>query len=176
MSITLVVEDGTGLDDANTYVDDADAQAYAATQLGASAFASATGTDLETVKAALIMATDRLDLEMWTGLRVDPQVQRLMWPRQAVYDIYGVLIPVSPLPRWLTEATVQLAIALYGDANTLAMNPLAQFESVQVGPLNIKTRTSIVGSTVLPDAVQMRITPYLAGGTGNSGTARIIRG
>lgn len=172
----LVPEDGTIVLGANTYVSLAQAQAYAATRLGASAFAAATGDDAETAKAALIMATNRLDLEMWTGARIDPAAQRLQWPRQSVYDPYGVLVPVAPLPRFLTEATTELAIALYADAAALDVNPLAAFEALTVGPITLQTRGSTVSATVLPDMVQYRIAPYLAGGTGASATVRLVRG
>ena len=78
MAITLTVEDGSGLADANTYVSQADADAYFANRANAS-WAAATD---DAKAAALIQATQYLDARYtFKGVRLT-ETQALEWPRQ----------------------------------------------------------------------------------------------
>lgn len=80
MAITLTVEDGTGLADANTYVASADADAYFLARANAT-WASATA---DAKAAALIQATQYLDTRYtFKGERLT-ETQALEWPRQPV--------------------------------------------------------------------------------------------
>lgn len=103
--MAFVAEDGTGLSNANSYVSVAVADTYAADR-GQTAWAAlATGAK----QTALIQATDYINKNFrFKGYRVKASTQALMWPRSAVYDRDGVLLPAMPVP--LQQATVEYAL------------------------------------------------------------------
>lgn len=177
MAITLNVEDGTGLANANTFVGLDAAIAFLATQPGpaAAAFVAAGNSDASSMQA-LIGATDRLDGEDWEGNQVNPDVQRLKFGRRDMRNPdTGRRIPNTPLPRWLTEATALLAAQIRSDAGaSLRQNKLAAFESVKVGPIELQTRGSVVMSIELPEGVSDRIDPYTSSDDGMN--VRLVRG
>ena len=89
MAIVLVVEDGTGKSDANTYTSVIDADTYNE-QRGRSAWLS---LEDDEKAAALIKATEFIDATFsWIG-RKTTQEQALQWPRVTV-DAYGREAPV----------------------------------------------------------------------------------
>lgn len=102
--MSLVVEDGEGLEDAESYLSVADADAYF-TRRGNSAW---TGT--ESVKeAALIKATQYLDYSYsWKGTIFSTE-QALNWPRTGVQDNQGRDLDNS-VPQKLKDATAELAL------------------------------------------------------------------
>lgn len=80
MAITLTVEDGSGLADANTYISQADADAYFADRDNV-VWAAA---EADAKAAALIQATQYLDTRYtFKGQRLTT-TQALEWPRQPV--------------------------------------------------------------------------------------------
>lgn len=178
MAITLTPETGAGLTNANTYASLAEAAAYAIARVGGAAFAAAcevTSASVETAKACLITATNRLDAETWQGWKAS-EVQRLAFPRSAVYDQYGRPVASNIVPRWLNEATIELAMSLFSNAGALDANALAQFESVQVGPISLTTRTGAVTTTALPPGVQRLIAPFITYGADGDVNVRLVRG
>lgn|SRR5574344_242814 len=81
-TITLIVEDGTGITDANTYVD----LDYANTYLSNRGRTEWTALDDETKKKCLILGTDYIDkLYKWYGKRKYKN-QVLAFPRLDLYD------------------------------------------------------------------------------------------
>jgi len=92
----LIVEDGTRVEDANTYVSLEDADAYFAGRLNSTVWVDdATST---TKSQALVTATKYLDENMeWLGYRVD-KAQALDWPRTQVPN--PALAPVGSVVPW----------------------------------------------------------------------------
>lgn len=137
MSITIVVEDGTGLADADVYVSQADADAYFAKRNNA-AWAAASD---DAKAAALVAATSYLDLRYkFKGCRLSAS-QALEWPRtpssanvvdpaQSPFDpFWGTYSFYAPDPaalarfQWpvkrITDACCELAVrALSADLYT----------------------------------------------------------
>lgn len=118
--MTLIVEDGTGLADANVYATRAEFLAYHA-ERGNAAAASA---EVEAVDAALIRATEFLDASyQWRGYAA-LSTQALSWPRRrtcegasigGVLNGYGYLMDrngryLDGLPRDVKRATMELAL------------------------------------------------------------------
>jgi hypothetical protein len=102
--MTLIVEDGTGVANANSYID--------LTFL--TAFASARGLTIPTVDATkeqyAILAMDYIESVRFCGSKVDSS-QSLQWPRTGV-SIDGVDFAEDEIPLRLKDAQCQLVVAL----------------------------------------------------------------
>lgn len=107
MAFTFLVEDGTGLPGANSYVSVADADNLIQTNIHASADWLAKSTE---DKQALLMSATRYldDRTRWYGLRVSA-TSGLRWPRSNVYDRDGNLIEPNTIPTQLRFATAEMA-------------------------------------------------------------------
>ena len=103
----LIKEDGTGLPNANSYANVADADAYHADHLYATTWTSATTTNKE---KALAMATRFIDQSFqFNGLKLKP-TQSLQWPRVRADDPdIGLDFPSDALPPDLVRACCELA-------------------------------------------------------------------
>jgi len=135
--VALIVEDGTGKSDAESYLSVADATTYAG-KYGLTF--SGTSTQQE---EALRLATQYLDARfntLWLGERSNEK-QALDWPRRALLDADGFLISSTAMPQALKDATAELAIKArsetlmpdVSDPGTIAS------EDVQVGDLRVAT-------------------------------------
>ena len=99
----IIVEDGTIVAGANSYVTAQEVQDYADLR----------GIDYpcETeLNQNIIKATDYLQSRCYRGEQVDPGVQPLLWPRQYVY-IYNQEITSDSIPQQLKNAQIELALA-----------------------------------------------------------------
>lgn len=101
----LVIENGSLVANANSYVSVADARAYA------EARASTLPEENADVEAALFVAMDYLESlrAEFQGYKVSPGVQALQWPRTGV-QIDGWDFPIDAIPNELKFAQIQLAI------------------------------------------------------------------
>lgn len=107
----MIVEDGTGLADSDSYVDptDAAAVAYMANHLYAAEWTSASAGDKN---RAVIMATRLLDATFdWRGSFVNNE-QSLGWPRAVPYVADRQSVPSDSVPRMVWQATLETALAL----------------------------------------------------------------
>jgi hypothetical protein len=107
--MALVVEDGTGLSNADSYLSEADADTYHTDHGNPTKWSNATTAQKE---EALRLATQYLDATYngrWRGRRnlID---QALDWPRLDVYDRDGFLLPSDELPAALEHATAEMAL------------------------------------------------------------------
>lgn len=92
--MALIVEDGTGLSTAESYISVADADTYIASYKGANAtWDGATTADKE---IAARKAAQWLRQYQWKGRREEP-AQALDWPRLYVYDDTGTMIDGVPV-------------------------------------------------------------------------------
>lgn len=103
MAITLIVEDGSIVDDANSYVSVEDVRKYAESR------GVVLPSDDEVLKTKIIDAMDYLEgyAQRFKGRKVNP-LQSLQWPRVGVI-VDGTTLPYSPLPKALKNAASQLA-------------------------------------------------------------------
>ena len=107
--MAIVVEDGTGKNDAQTYASVAEADTYHATHGDPSAWSSATTANKE---FALINATEYLEWvfgHRWRGLRSN-ELQALDWPRTGIVDDDGYAIDATDMPQRLKDACMYLAL------------------------------------------------------------------
>lgn len=109
--MALVVEDGSGLADANAYAALATVNAYHT----ARANAAWTGTDAAK-EAAIIRATELLDASFaWRG-EIATEAQALRFPRSGLTDRDGREIAADALPTQIQKACCELAALLIAGA------------------------------------------------------------
>lgn len=108
----LIIEDGTGVENANSYATLAELAAYC-TPRGLTLPA----TD-ELKEKALILACDKLETYRYKGTKTDSE-QPLLWPRQNVYVDDGDEYPLGSdvIPNRLKNAQCQLAAESAAGAN-----------------------------------------------------------
>ena len=112
--MAFLVEDGTGIASANSYVSIADADTYH-TDRGNTGW---TGTDA-VKQAALIEATDYVESHYrWaTGVKASSG-NGLGWPRSGAVDVYGYNLAANAVPDKVKQAVSYLALkALTADLN-----------------------------------------------------------
>ena len=140
MSVT--VEDGSGVADANSYVDEEDAQDYA------TARGLTLPADADDVTPLLIRACDYLENLEYTGIRVE-STQALQWPRDYVY-IDGELF--TGIPTKLISAQIELAIQLNAGVD-LFPSVVTGIKRETIGP--ITTEYFSTSSTLLPSVAKL---------------------
>lgn len=128
MAVVLVVEDGSGKADANSYASRDTGNAYAEAHLYADNWTSATDARKD---AALAMATRLIDQEFqFAGYKTD-ELQALQWPRTEVRDpdlgepvagspkfISNYYLDPNVIPAAVVNATCELAIQLLNGNRT----------------------------------------------------------
>jgi hypothetical protein len=130
----LIVEDGTGLEAAEAYVD----SAFVAQFLGDRGIDW--GTEVANQESALRRATAYLDGAFtWPGRRARGRSQALAWPRSGAVDIDGSLLPSGEIPREIRAASAHLAGMELASPGTLSptLDTTTRIASEQVGPLRV---------------------------------------
>lgn len=113
MSITLVVEDGTIVAGANSYISQADADTYLTNWYGASAWSDAVKAVDGTASAALYYgcyAMERLFGRKYLSICPPGSAQSLLWPRYTFVDNTFRLLGNATIPQCLKDAQCELAM------------------------------------------------------------------
>lgn len=168
-TLALVVEDGTGLATANTYVSVADADDIHRQRLHSEVWLE--DYDLPTKQKALVQATFVLDQLRWKGNEANPQTQALRWPRVDVeYVERTYTLADDALPEWLEYVTAVLAFRLV-ETDLLKLVDEQRITSKSTGKGSItlgpKDRQWLA---VLPTECRMIVQPYVI-----EGSARLVR-
>lgn len=150
--MALVIEDGSIVTGANSYVTLAEARAYA---LARGVTLSATDSVVEILA---IKSMDYLEMQDFKGDAVD-EAQELAWPRAYAY-INGDYFVSDDIPEALKKAQMQLMIYYNAGIDPIAASAAAQFVTEDtVGPLttkyseavgNIPARIPLVDNFLLP--------------------------
>jgi hypothetical protein len=136
--MALVVEDGTGKTDAETYISQADATTYHATYTGSAEWVAASSAAKD---MALRKATIYLDLHYarrWRGSRTN-ETQALAWPRSGVWDDDVIEVDDDVIPVNLKRACAEVALrVILGDDLQAPVTEPGDVisESVAVGPIS----------------------------------------
>lgn len=161
---TIIVEDGSGITDANSYVSVDDFKAYCEDR----------GFDLPTsgLEVMLIKAMDYIEAQAdkYQGYIGNPY-QRLQWPRLDVY-VYGFLVPSNVIPEPLKKAQMQLALEV---AKGIDLMPTSSGQFVvreKVGPIETQYSEN-VGTSSQP--ILTAVDSILAVLFGASGTFLSLR-
>ncbi len=114
MAVTLVVEDGTGIATANSYLTVAEADAILC--VNPVMYATWTALTAQQMDEYLVWASDYIDCYVqWFGTKTVPD-SGLRWPRTGVCDCDGIEIGPNEIPDKLKTAVAQLAIFLTSSA------------------------------------------------------------
>jgi len=148
--MALVVEDGTGLANADSYLSEADATSYITTRLRATnadrvAWEAATSTEAEVALRAATVWLDTTFRERWKGVRIN-ETMSLAWPRYNVTDEDGYALDTDAVPQVVKNACAEMAArAISEDLFTDETTPGAIKRTMdKVGPL--ETEVEYAGS------------------------------
>lgn len=175
--MALIIEDGTGKDDATSYVTADQARAYASAR-GATLPAAPGGTDPDPVEALLVQAMDYLEALAYKGERTFPDVQALSWPRKCVV-IDGYKLPsegAGSIPRQLKSAQMQLAIEASTGVDLMPTTDgrVVKREKVDVIETEYMTNTDL-GVSGLPGPSFAKVDALLAGLLATGGMFQTVR-
>lgn len=124
--MAIIVEDGTGVAGANSYVTVIEFQTWAA----------ARGyTIVGNPEQLLIRAMDYIESLDFIGQAALCQEQELSWPRGCVW-IDGCYFPSNEIPEALKRAQMQTALSIDGGIDPLSTLPRL-VSSVTVGPISV---------------------------------------
>lgn len=165
--MALIVEDGTGKPDAESYISVADATAYFAAR-GNTTWA---GLASDTVREQLLRAATDYMLQAyrlrWAGMRVTA-TQALDWPRRYVpnrdvpnlYGPYVTYYDFDTVPVTIGHACAELAVR--ASVSPLAPDLTAQVKSETVGPISVVYAD---GARQAPEyrAIDAMLAPFLKG-------------
>lgn len=130
--MALVVEDGTGLPDAESYASVEGAAAYAADHGLTFPASDTAGTE-----SALRRATAWIDGAYgprFPGQRKNGRGQALQWPQVGGVDAYGAEIPEDEVPTEIVRATIEAAVRELANPGALSpdVNPSSVIKSASV--------------------------------------------
>ena len=168
--MALIIENGTIVANANSYVTTTEARAYA----------SARGKTLPTLdadlEALLISAVDYLEgkRSQYQGAKTDPANQALQWPRTGVF-IDCVEIGANTIPKELKDAQCRLACEQASGVDIMPTKTGPFVTEETVGPLTTKYDAA-QGTGTAPDmtAVDALLAPLFSQ-CGQSFTLRTVR-
>ena len=162
--MALIVEDGTGVENAESYISVSDANAYIEKWRGTVGEWDSAGTSEQEI--ALRMGTRYIDSFEFLGLRAFT-AQTLSWPRAGLGPIDGQYFESSKIPDAIKYAVVEAALK-HVDGETLFpdhQGQAIQSESDQVGPLSESvTYFSAKRPEKTFELVQKLLRPFLTGG------------
>lgn len=167
--MSLIVEDGSCVPNAESYAAVDDADQYFALR-GMSAWASLTTDQKE---QALRRATDFMVARFrssWSGCKVKFD-QELDWPRASVVIDHTSLVPLDTVPKDIKRACMELA--LKAAAGPLVEDATQKVIQETVGPITTKYDVNSP-TTIRYSQVDMMLAPYLRAG-GNSAMVKLAR-
>jgi len=158
--MAFLVEDGTGLAGANSYVSLADANAYF-TDRGNTAWDEAEDEDK---LAALVRASAALDGMYgyrWPGTRYT-DLQALDWPRSGAWDRDSY--PLTGVPQKVKEATCEAASVELGTSGALSKSAEPGLSELTVGAITKKWASSSGAANSYP-AIGQKLARIVRGGS-----------
>jgi len=169
MAATFTVEDGTGLEAANSYLSVAGADQYHEDHTASTSWSGATQAQKE---KALRLATQYLDARFdgrWAGYKYTAE-QALAWPRIEAVDNDGWAIDSDSIPQRLADATAELSLRVV-DGDTLFEDEtkpgLIKSKSVTVGPISKSVEyVSGIGPAKKYPLIEALLRPLLGSGSG----------
>ena len=166
--VTLVVENGSGLTNSNTYISNADADTYFGSHLYATDWTGATEGNQD---IALAMATRLLDDHFDYNGKATKQDQALSWPRFDIHDKAGYFIPSTTIPTPVKNATAEFAKWLLAEDRTAEEDDRG-FKSLKAGSLSLEIDPED-RKAMIPDIVASMLAEF--GVPKSGGAAKVTR-
>lgn len=166
----MAIDPTVGGADANSFVTLAEMDAFAAEEIGMSAWVDARAESPSPAEAILISAARRVSQEKFRGIK-SSSTQALAFPRDGLTDEDGYSIGADVIPERAKRAQMKLAAVLAGDDEWLADTGLLAFSRAKVGPIEVDIRAAPSGD--LPADVRRELAPFIFGSAINF---RILRG
>jgi hypothetical protein len=165
--MALIIEDGSLVANANSYVTVEEARTYAAAR-----GVTLSAVDAE-VEQLLIPAMDYLEAQRdrYQGTKVSA-TQSLQWPRYPVY-IDGFLFASDEIPNDLKNAECQLAIEKQNGVDLLPTSEGRAIIKEVVGPLETEYSESVGSDSPTMRAVDNLLQPLYNSGGGGLRTIRV---
>lgn len=137
--MTIVVEDGTGLDDAESYIAVIDADEYHLAR-GNDDWDEGDESEKEAVLRIATAYIDGYYRDKWPGLRTNGRSQALEWPRMNAYDTETNLISSDEIPIEVINATAEAALRELKSRGSLLPEgvPADRIIEKTIGPLRFK--------------------------------------
>lgn len=150
MAVALVIEDGTGVASANSWVTRAEVQTYVDTYYPSHTEWTAATDDAK--DEAIVKAAQYLELvygTRWRGRKV-ARDQAMHWPRYDVYDNDGYLRSYEAIPTKLKDAQCEVTLRAVAGTTLLVdisagADPALTSKRVKAGP--IETEKKYAGAT-----------------------------
>jgi hypothetical protein len=159
----IIVEDGTGLANANSYASAAEAKSYHADR-GNSTWALA---ESAVQTSALIKATSYVDgryFGQFLGMYPKQSTQALQWPRVDAVDWRGYAI--TGIVQALKNAVFEAALLFLSEDLNASQERGGMVKKVKVGPVEQEYSDSAPARTTYP-AIDQAIRPLLCRSNGN---------
>lgn len=140
--MTITVEDGSNVANANSYVSVADAREYAAAR------GATLSDDDSVVEQQLITAMDFIEAHRanFQGTKTSP-TQTLQWPREDVFLDF-VILPTNFIPKELIGAQCSLVIAISNGVNIAPVEQGPYITSEAVGTIKTTYSEKIVSNNI----------------------------
>ena len=171
MALTLVVETGAGLDNANSYVSLADANAYHEAHVQQSVWEALSSTDRE---RAVVMATRVIDDHFTFKGRKTDRLNALKWPRYNMTDEDGWVIDSGSIPTRLKNATAEMARLLTVEDRTLEADTKG-FSRLKIDVVELDVDRGD-RRAVIPPMVARMLAVWTESIHGSTYTAKLVRG
>ncbi len=142
--MALIVEDGTGKSDAESYISVANADTYVVENLTSTLWDAATDTTKEQALRTSARYIDGTYVNRWKGTKAS-NTQALDWPRFDVEVDPGFFLPSTELPTNLVQAAAELAVKHVEDSSGIVPDisgPSVTEERVKVGPIETEKKYS----------------------------------
>lgn len=132
---TIIVEDGTSVANANSYLSEADLNVYAGSR----------GIILSGVSSELlIQAMDYIEQQDFKGDKAS-EAQPLLWPRDNVW-LDGYYLDTGTIPQLLKDAVAEAAIAVDNGTGPLSAVP-RQTKREKLGELEVEYMDGAISQT-----------------------------
>lgn len=154
MAITLIVETGAGLSNANTFNDSAGVTTVLAANPFASAWSALTPDQQDQM---CVESTQWLNRLAWDGVAT-VMTQALVFPRYGLQTRDGYPVLVNVLPAFLLQAHARVCLFLSQQTDTpFADTGLVTDSRLTVGPIALTPITT----TRMPPDVRALLAPYV---------------
>ncbi|HTF53708.1 MAG TPA: DnaT-like ssDNA-binding protein [Pseudonocardia sp.] len=193
--MALIVEDGSGKPDAESYISTADADAYHL-RFGNTGWAAMTTGDKEVCLRRSTAYIDAVFNGKWKGQQSFPGLQGLNWPRRYVVvegdppDYWNILtkspgfiVPDNVVPKAIVDAAAIVGASAFGITDPLLppIPPTANVKSEKfvVGPIeNSVTYADNDGTirdlTTRFPMLELKLRPYLTTGAGDGAAILLL--